>query len=149
MEWERYDIEEGGDGQTYYFNSDGPNGIIRKTVRFQHWPKFGQNVFNLFLGDYEESMDRANDSIVSNNRDYKVILNSVAWCIDKFVNSHPQAIFLIRGSTASRSRFYQMGISSRWLEIKERYDIWGRQANKWSPFEKGVNYEEFLVFKKI
>jgi len=42
-----------------------------------------------------------------------------------------------------------MGIALTWSEIKERYEVWGKRANKWSPFEKGVNYEEFLVFRKI
>ena len=149
MEWERYDIEEGRDGLSYEFCSEGPKGWIRKTVKFQHRPEVGPNVYNLVLSDFEERTDLADDSAVSNNGDYKKVLLSVAEIAEKFLNLHPRAIISIRGLTASRSRLFQMGISSAWLEISERYDIWGRQANKWSSFEKGVNYEEFLVFKKI
>jgi len=149
MEWERYDIEEGRDDRTFEFCSYGPKGLIRKVIRFQHRPELGANVYNLSLGDYEEHTGLIDDSIVSNNGDYTKILKSVAWTVDKFVNSYPRAIILIRGSTASRSRLYQMGIASAWPEIKDRYEIWGRRANKWLSFEKGVNYEEFLVVKKI
>jgi len=46
-------------------------------------------------------------------------------------------------------RLYQMGIASAWQEIKERYDILGKCNNNWKPYKKGVNYEAFLVFKKI
>jgi len=149
MEWEGYDIEEGGDGFTHYFCSNGPNGRIRKSVKFQHRPDVGQNVYNLSLGDYDYDTGLFDYSIVSNNGDYKAILRTVAEIVEVFVNSHAQAIIVIRGLTMSRTRLYQMGIALAWLEIKERYEVWGRLANKWSPFEKGVNYEEFLVFKKI
>jgi hypothetical protein len=149
MEWERYDIEEGGDGLTYDFYSDGPKGRIRKAIKFQHWPEMGHNVYNLSFGDYDEATDRILDNTVSNNGDYRAILRSVADSVEKFVNSHPQAIILIKGLTASRSRLYQMGIAFAWSEITNRYEVWGRQANEWSPFEKGINYEEFLVFSKI
>ena len=149
MEWEKYDIVEGKDEYSCEFLSEGPKGRIRKAIKFQHRPEIGPNVYNLSLGDYEEHTDLINDSVVSNNGDYKKILRSVAWSADKFVNSHPNAIILIRGLTDPRVRLFQMGIASAWSEIKERFEIWGRQANKWSPFEKGVNYEEFLFFKKV
>jgi hypothetical protein len=149
MELERYDIVEGKDGQTFDFYSNGPKGRIRKAVKFQHRPELGSNVYNLSLGDYEEGTNMIDDSVVSNNGDPREILVSVGFAVDKFVNSHPRAIILIKGSTASRTRLYQMGIASAWLEIKERCEVWGRRADEWSPFEKGINYEEFLVFKNI
>ena len=149
MEWERYDIVEAGDGQTYEFLSEGPKGQIRKIVRFQHWPALGINAYNLVLADYDECTGNTDDSIISNNGDYKAILKTVALIVEKFVNLHPLAIILLRGLTASRSRLFQMGIASAWSEISEIYDVWGGRTGKWSPFEKGVNYEEFLVFKKI
>lgn len=146
---EKYDIIEGKDCQTFDFYSNGPKGRIRKAINFQHRPELGANVYNLSLGDYDEGTNMFDDSVVSNNGDPRKILVSVGFAVDKFVNLHPRAIILIKGSTASRTRLYQMGIASSWLEIKVRYEVWGRRANKWSLFEKGINYEEFLVFKNI
>jgi hypothetical protein len=149
MEWERYEVEQKKEGMIWKFFSDGPKGLIRKLVEFQHAPYVGFNVYNLFLGDYDEGKDRADDGVISDNGDYKIILWTVMWIIGKFVNLYPQSIILIRGTTASRSRLFQMGIALAWVEIQRRNEVWGRRANKWSPFEKGINYEEFLVFKKI
>ena len=149
MEWERYDIIEATEDYRDYFYSSGPKGRIKKAVKFQHRPKIGPNAYNLLFGDYEETSGRTDDSAVSNNGDSRAVLRTVADIVEDFVNSHPEAIILIKGLTPSRSRLYQMGISSAWSEIKVRYDVWGMRAKKWTPFEKGINYEEFLVFKKV
>jgi hypothetical protein len=139
MEWESYDIVEAQDGLTHHFYSIGPKGrVIKKVVKFQHRPELGINMYNLMFGDYEADANRTDDSVVSDNGDHRMILRTVAEIVKEFVNSHPQAIILIRGLTASRSRLYQIGISSAWSEIKEQYNVWGRRAIKWSPFEKGV-----------
>lgn len=142
-------MEEGGNFWQQKFYSYGPRGKIMKAVRFQYRPDVGQNVFNLLFGDYDVNTDEIDDSAISNNGDYRKLLKTVALEVQKFVNLYPRAIILIRGSTAARCRLYQMGIASALTEIKEQYEVWGRLAYKWSPFEKGVNYEEFLVFKKI
>ena len=120
-----------------------------KAVQFQHIPELGKNAYNLAFGDFDKLTGNIDYTVVSNNGDYKVILGTVAIIADNFVNSHPHAIIYVKGLSASRQRLYQIGISSAWLEIRERYDIWGKQNNKWVSFEKGGNYEEFLVFKKI
>jgi uncharacterized protein DUF6934 len=65
-----------------------------------------------------------------------------------FLESRPNAIILIVGSTASRTRLYQMAISSHWQKTGQ-YEIYGEQGKDWEPFQKGVNYQRFLVFKKI
>lgn len=150
MEWDGYDIIQGVDDHRYYFYSIGPKGWIRKAVTFQRMESLGPNAYNLLVGDVEEGTDKIDSSVVSNNEDYKSVLRTVAWIVEIFVDLHPRAIIFIRGLTASRTRLYQMGISLAWLEISHRFEIWGRQgAKKWSQFEKGVNYEEFLAFKKI
>ncbi|HEY4337984.1 MAG TPA: hypothetical protein VGM89_18870, partial [Puia sp.] len=125
MELERYDIEESSDELTYRFYSDGPKGRIRKAVSFQPARHLGRNAYNLLFGDYVESTGWIDDRVVSNNGDPRIILLVVAGIVDKFVNLYPQAIIFIKGSSASRTRLYQMGITSAWSEIREKYDIWG------------------------
>jgi hypothetical protein len=66
-----------------------------------------------------------------------------------FIDDSTISNILIRGRSPARMRLYQMGIASAWEEINERYDILGKCNNNWIPFKKGVNYEAFLVFRKI
>ena len=134
---------------TYGFYSIGPRGKIKKMVKFQPAPEFGANVYNLMFGDYDEMTDLIDDRVVSNNGDQKAVLRSVAKAVEIFVNLYPQAIILIQGWSASRTRLYQMGIASAWQEIRERYEILGKYDNRWIPFKRGINYEAFIVYKKM
>jgi hypothetical protein len=149
MEWERYDLVESSDGLGYAFYSEGPNGRFRKAIRFRRVPVLGRNVYNLAFGDYDPTTDRIDDKIVSNNGDREIVLHTVADAVVDFLKKRPLAIILIRGSSKSRIRLYQIGISFFWPAIKERYEVLGKCNEIWRPFEKGTNYEEFLVFKKI
>ena len=147
MELETYDIKA-WDKYSYTFYSEGPNGRIKKGINFQRMEEIGINVFNLAFGDVDESTGRINDLSISNNNDRLKILMTVAEAVIDFIQSVPNAIIIIKGSTLSRTRLYQMGISSFWSEIKRHYNIYGNLDNKWLPFQKGVNYERFLLFKK-
>jgi len=137
------------DSLSYDFYSNGPKGRIKKTIKFQPELELGTNVYNLMFGDHVENANFIDDSTVSDNGDHKAVLRTVAEAVDFFFNINPTAIILIRGSSPARMRLYQMGIASAWQEIKERYDILGKCNNNWKPYKKGVNYEAFLVFKKI
>jgi hypothetical protein len=149
MEQERYDIGRNEDDFTYWFYSEGPKGRIRKRVQFQHRPELGKNAFNLSFGDWDESTGRLNDRAISNNGDHLKVLHTVAEGVREFINLWPDAIIWVKGSTISRTRLYQMGIASFWKEISQEFEIWGKLGEEWEPFRKGVNYGEFLLFKKI
>ena len=41
-----------------------------------------------------------------------------------------------------------MGISGLWDEISIDFEVQGFKNGSWLPFEKGVNYEAFLVKRK-
>ena len=56
-------------------------------------------------------------------------------------------IFAI-GSTPSRTRLYQMGISRYFDEILELFMISGLLENHWGEFEADNNYQAFLVKRK-
>jgi len=149
MDREIYDIEKGKEGFEYWFYSEGPKGKILKSVQFQHMPEYGRNFFNLAFGDFDKSTDRINDQVVSNNGDHVKVLYTVADIVHDFVNFWPDAIIQIEGSTPSRTRLYQMGMSSFWLEISKEFEILGEIDGDWLPFKKGVSYKRFLIFKKI
>jgi len=149
MEQEKYDIGRNENELTYWFYSEGPKGKILKGVQFQPKPKVGRNVFNLAFGDWNESSGKIDDRAISNNGDRLKVLHTVADVARTFVNLWPDAIIWVQGSTLPRTRLYQMGIASFWKEISLEFEILGKLGEEWEPFRKGVNYREFLVFKKI
>lgn len=145
---ERYDLTWDGLNFAYEFYSEGPNGRIKKGISFQHMQEIGSNVFNLAFGDVDESTGRIDDRAISNNNDQIKVLNTVAITVIDFLEKRPNVIVLMQGSTLSRTRLYQMRISFHWLTINQYCEVYGEKGKEWLPFEKGLNYERFLVFKK-
>ena len=86
--------------------------------------------------------------ITSNNGDQLKVMHTVAEAIINFIRSRPGAIILIKGSTSSRTRLYQMKIAGFWAEVSEQFEILGEFEKEWLRFRKGVNYKRFLVYKK-
>jgi hypothetical protein len=149
MEWESYELEKSKDDSGYEFYSEGPKGRLRKAIRFRRIQNLGANVYNLAFGDYDAVTDIIDDKVVSNNGDREVVLHTVADAVVDFLAQKPLAFVLIKGSSMSRIRLYQIVISLYWPEIKERYEVLGKSREIWQRFEKGINYDEFVVFKKI
>ena len=149
MEMERYRLIRDEGELDYLFYSFGPRGRVMKIVQFQPVTEFGKNVFNIAFGDFDEFTGRMNDNVISNNGDRLIILRTVASAIADFIAQRPDAIILAKGSTLSRVRLYQMAISSSWSIINQEYEIYGKTKEEWIPFQKGMNFEEFLLFKKI
>lgn len=92
-----------------------------------------------------EQMD---DLVVSNNQDKQKVLATVALVVKDFIEDYPNAIIFAKGSTNVRTRVYQIGISLILEEISYTYQILGYVDNRWGFFEKGINYESFLLSKK-
>ncbi len=149
MEWESYELEKSLDGLAYEFYSNGPKGRLRKEIWFQHVPELGRNVYNLAFGDHDPSTNRIDDKVVSNNGDRELVLHTVADALVDFLEKRPFAFVLIRGSSMSRIRLYQIGIAYFWHAINDRYEVLGKNNELWQPFKRGISYEEFVVFKKI
>ena len=149
MEMERYTLVKNVNNSDYLFYSIGKMSITLKVVRFRQIKVLGESVFNVAFGDLNESTDEIDDKAISNNGDRLKILNTVASAIADFIEQRPNAIILAKGSTLSRVRLYQMAISSFWSRISQQYEIYGKTSGQWIPFRKGVNFEEFLLFRKI
>jgi hypothetical protein len=129
----------------YEFYSEGPNGSIKKVVEYFRLDEWEAEVYNLAFGDWDEENNRINDLSISNNADREKVLATVAATVNDFMVNHPDAIIIAAGSTASRTRLYQMGISKVLDEIDQGFDIQGYTNNSWQPFQKGVNYSAFLL----
>lgn len=133
----------------FEFNSEGPKGRIRKVVIYRK-PTGGEGtIFNLAFGDWDDEQQRLNDRVASNNNDRQKILATVASTVLEFFRHYPDAVVYAEGSTASRTRLYQMGISANLLEITQWLEVYGFRLGSWEPFQLGRNYEAFAVKIKM
>ncbi len=145
MNIERYSVVTDDEHLIYEFLSQGPNGTIKKVVSYL---EIDRNVFNLAFGDWDETEQRINDQIRSNNDDRDKVLATVALTVIDFINHHPGATLFAKGSTPARTRLYQIGITNNWNEIGQLFDIEGFYEGSWEPFEKGKNYHAFILKAK-
>jgi hypothetical protein len=76
---ETYPLQEFDDATVFWFISTGEKGSITKVVLFAH--KSGK-VWNLGFGDYSDGA--IHDDIVSNNKDIRKIMSTVAQAAYRF-----------------------------------------------------------------
>lgn len=145
MNLPKYPVEADYDLQYYQFLSEGSIGRIRKVVLYE---SLGHNYFNLAFGDWNEELRKIDDSRRTNNGDRDKVLATVAFTALDFTNQFPNARIAIEGSTPARTRLYQMGIANNLLEINENFDIYGLFDGQMEPFQRGRNYEAFLIKRK-
>lgn len=149
MNLDQYLIASDNSHLTYKFDSIGPKGIIRKLVSYRKINTLNKNYYNLSFGDWDKVNGRVNDTIISNNSDTKKILFTVGLTALQFLNHFPSAEVFIEGSTISRTRLYQMTIRQYIVEIDKLLDLKGYRNGNWEMFKPGINYEAFLLKKKI
>lgn len=148
MKEERYNFNKLAEEHYYEFFSEGPKGKIKKVIRYSLIQKSPNRIFNLGFGDWNEEKEEVNDKIATNNQDRQKVLATVAATVLDFTNAHSDAFIFAQGSTPARTRLYQMGISAFWGEIGPLFSITAYYNGEWQPFEKGINYEAFLITRK-
>jgi hypothetical protein len=150
MQLEKYVYEARENFISYVFDSVGPRGIIRKTVKYQpmNWDVNGKTVMNLLFGDWIEEEQRIDDSTVSNNNDRDKVLATVASTILEFIQKRGKHPIHAKGASPVKTRLYQMGINANRAEIESLFLIFGYYKEEWIPFEPGRNFEAFLVIKR-
>ena len=146
MRLDRYQLKSSEDLRAFEFISEGPKGRIIKWIQFEK-SKNG-NLYNLAFGDKKEGVDEIDDKVVTDNKDSQKVLATVAVSVLKFTEKYPEAWIFATGSTDSRTRLYQMGISQNLNELEQYFDIYGYFKGEWVKFEKNVPYESFLVNRK-
>ena len=145
---ERYEFSAINSLLDFEFFSEGPNGKIKKVVRFTLQSFNGITYFNLGFGDWDNEKKHIDDFAKSNNNDAKKILVTVAVIVLEFTNRFPGALIYAQGSTPGRTRLYQIGIATNWEEIGHLFYVYGQIKGEWFPFVKNTNYEGFLGFRK-
>jgi hypothetical protein len=148
MNIEKYSHVSKNNHQAFRFISSGPKGSIEKVVTFRNIKEWGENIYNLSFGDWDEHKQNINYQITSNNGDRQKVLATVAAIILEFSVFFPGKYIYFEGSTNARTRLYQMGISHYHSEISKFYDIYGFRQGAWEEFKPGRNFEAFLISQK-
>lgn len=126
----------------YHFLSEGPHGTILKIVKYQRVNRY---LFNIHFGDWDEDGQCINDKARTNNLDRDKILATVANTVIDFIDMNPDAVVFAIGSSAARTRLYQIGIAMNLPIISQRLHVEGFFKGRWEPFRKTVNYSAFMV----
>lgn len=148
MNLEQYPIRTNASYLDFEFDSEGPNGTIRKVVRFSPQNSNKITYFNLGFGDLDLKTGAINDLSKSNNNDREKILATVAATVLVFTKHFPDVMVYAQGSTPARTRLYQMGIAANWVEIGNLLQVYGFTQGKWFEFQSDTNYDAFLVIRK-
>lgn len=107
---DKYSYNRVPDEYYYEFYSEGPKDKIKKIVRYSLIQKALHTIYNLEFGDLDEQTQEVNDRIKTNNADHQKVLATVADTVMDFLNQHPKATIFAQGSTASRTKLYQINI---------------------------------------
>lgn len=132
------------DNLSFSFKSEGKKEI-QKLVVFQKL-NYG-NYYQLALVDVLDD-GTYTDNIVSNNGDRNQVLATVFRIISYFLRLFPDAIILFTGSTPSRTRLYQIAISSELESVSKLFQIKGFDGKEFEDFLPNKNYEAFYISKK-
>jgi hypothetical protein len=147
MNTDYYLLARDEDLAVYYFVSEGSKGRIKKGVFFQLVDEEEQ-LYNLAFGDWNDETGYLDDLVRTDNRDTQKVLNTVAIAVADFMGRNPEAQFMAKGSTESRTRLYQISILKNLKDISEMYYAEGLKKGCWESFKNGANYEAFLLTRR-
>lgn len=143
---DRYPVNTGKDDMTFEFTSEGRFGKVEKMVVYMASSTPG--FYNLGFGDKNPITGRIDDMTVTNNGDSKKVLATVAYTLYDFTDSYPSANIIAKGATMARTRLYRMGIANNYEMIKDDFKILGFKNNVWLPFQKNIQFDQFLVKRR-
>lgn len=142
--FESYEYTADSSFHNFYFCSSGPKGHIVKKV---HFKSFVDNLYNLSFGDYDPKTKQLNDKAVSNNSDMDKVFFTLARIIYEFSKQYPEARIYITGSTATRTRLYQIMINRYRDLITSVFKIQGCRNDEEETFISNKNYDSFILYK--
>lgn len=134
----------------YEFYSEGPKGVVKKIVRYRLIQELPFKIYNLGFGDWDASQNEVDDRVNTNNQDSQKVLATVADTVLDFLKNHPEVSVFAQGSTKSRTRLYQMNIAAFYKEITDTsLAVQGYINETWQPFEVGINFDAFIIRRKL
>lgn len=139
-----YDYIFDGFGRTFFFSGSG-DGEIDKVLIFNYLYESG--AYEITLGDL-----RIDGSIDVDGKgdggDAATILSTVAKAITFFFSDYPEEEIFIEGTTAARTRLYQMAIVRELNDLGRYFDIYGFDGSEEELFRPGRNYRSFTISLK-
>ena len=154
MNQDFYEVKVFGERTTYYFESVGPQGVIAKVIQFLPITRpdivkfINAPVYNLGFGDLDLSTMYIDDLADSRNGDKDKVLVTVAGVTLNFIDAYPDVVVYATGSTPGRTRQYQMGLNRFYDEITREHTLYGLLDEQWSLFERNINYQAFLIYRR-
>lgn len=147
MKLPKYPLASSDRMMTFEFVSEGKKGLIHKLVKYQ--PTNLKGLYNLAFGDKAPETGEIDDKVISNNGDSEKVLATVVATVYAFTDKYPDAWVYATGSTKARTRLYRMGISKFLDEVSSDFEILGELNDDWETFKTDVEYEGFLVRRKL
>ncbi|MCP1381692.1 DUF6934 family protein [Runella salmonicolor] len=147
MKLPKYPLASSDRMMTFEFVSEGKKGLIHKLVKYQ--PTNLKGLYNLAFGDKAPETGEIDDKVISNNGDSEKVLATVVATVYAFTDKYPDAWVYATGSTKARTRLYRMGISKFFDEVSSDFEILGELNDDWETFKTDVEYEGFLVRRKL
>ena len=130
----------------FEFESIGLEKIVAKVVEYEPVDENGV-YFNLALVDMDEDGDYS-DNTITDNKDTEKVFGIIAKTIDYFFEKKTKGRILIFSNDKRRIRLYRMIISNYSDEKEQNWRFYGLLAEKFEKFEKGKNYEAFMIALK-
>ena len=146
MNIDKYPVVIGETSMIFEFTSEGVHGNISKLIIYSKTHL--HNFYNLGFGDKNETTGDIDDEVITNNGDSEKVLATVVSTLYIFTETFPEAMVFATGSTKARTRLYRIGISNNFTEIQKDFAVFGLLNKKWHPFQKGTDWNAFLVIKK-
>lgn len=146
MNYEAYNVESSLDNTRFQFQSIGKRDVFEKVIFIT--PLSGE-VYNLSLVDYQPATGLYSDMSVTDNGDMREVLATVIMVILDVFDINPHYKLYFEGSTPSRTRLYQISISKIYDPITSDLIIQGYKDGEWLKFEPNINFEGFLIGKKL
>ena len=146
MKLDRYELKSDDQLTIFGFLSEGPKGKIEKFIQFSLVNQNG--LYNLAFGDKDPLTGDIDDRVVTDNGDSEKVLATVVAAIYAFCDKFPQAWIYATGSTAARTRLYRMGINKFYDIAEPDFEIFGQTQSEWERYEKGKNYQAFVIQRK-
>lgn len=100
----------------------------------------GGNLYNFGFGDLDSITNDINVIITSNNGDVDLIMGTLGRIIYEFTEIFEGAIIYIEGTTAARTRIYQLHINKHWKRINPVFEVSGLINNQWEPFSLRLKF---------
>ena len=146
MEQQSYPFKKYRRELLFEFESISETKTIRKIIAYELVDE-NEFIFNLSLVDKDEN-GLVSDMIVSNNKDMEKVLATVIQTLPNFFSEFENSKLFFSGSTPARTRLYQIVIGKYYVEFEREYLIFGFLNQVAQVFQKGINYEAFLISKK-